>query len=171
MSSDPLRLVWDALDARDCHPKGRPYDFRAQCPAHDGKNRTSLHVAVGADGRAVVYCFAHGCTVEAICESLGMSVVDLFPDGHHRGRHFPAPRVRHSDFTGSAAAAANTLYALEKVREPWQLLLASDCPFCGSRGAWLTCDSNGRTEVDCPEGCTPDNYTQSLLGRLQEMFR
>ena len=47
--SDPLRTLWDALEARDCRPKGRAHDFRARCPAHDGDNPQSLHVSIGAD--------------------------------------------------------------------------------------------------------------------------
>lgn len=167
--SDPLQAVWNALEARDCHPRGRPYDFRASCPAHDGANRTSLHVAAGADGRAVLYCFARGCTVDAICSALGLDVRDLFPDGHHLGRRFSPPIVKRSDFKGPAGAVANTLYALERLGETWQVLLTSNCPFCKAPGAWLTADSTGRIDVDCPEACTPDNYTQSLLGRLQEI--
>ena len=169
MSSDPLRLVWDALEAHDCRPRGKPYDFRSRCPAHDGKNPTSLHVAIGADGRAVLHCFAHGCDAKAICDALGLTIYDLFPDGHHRGRHYSAPIVKRSDFKGPAAAVVNTLFALVKLDEKWQVLLASDCPFCGHPGAWLTADSTGRVDVDCTEGCTPQNYTGALLGHLQEI--
>jgi len=175
--SDPLQILWDALEAHDCRPKGKPHDFRARCPGHDGENRDSLHVGIGADGRAVLYCFARGCEVETITAALGLSVQDLFPDGHQRGRRYPSRPIRRSDFSGSAHTAANVLYALEKLEQPWLLILAGDCPYCGSQGAWLHVRSrgnvlangyvsDGRTDVDCPNGCSSDNYVQALLGRL-----
>jgi hypothetical protein len=171
VSSDPLRVVWDALAARECRPHGKQHDFRARCPGHDGTNRGSLHVAVGADGRAIVHCFAHGCSAEEICAGLGLSVADLFPDGHHRSRRAPAMAVRRSDFTGSAKGAADALYALSKIGANWDLMLSSDCPYCTAQGAWLRADSTGRLYIDCPEGCTTDQYTGALLGRAQEQTK
>jgi hypothetical protein len=178
--SDPLRTLWDALEAHGCRPKGKLHDFRARCPAHDGQNRQALHVAIGADGRAVVWCFAYQCEAEAITAALGLNVADLFPDGHERGRRRPSQPVKRSDFHGPGQIAANVLYALERVEEPWRLMLASDCPYCGSQGAWLNVrargsvlpngliDPDGRVELDCPNGCSSDNYVQALLGRLDE---
>ncbi len=178
--NDPLRTLWDALEARGCRPKGKAHDFRARCPAHNGENRDALHVAIGADGRAVVWCFAHQCEAEAITAALGLSVADLFPDGHHRARRLPSRPVRRSDFTGPAHIAANVLYALERLEEPWRLMLASDCPYCASRGAWLHVrsrvhvlangfhDDRGRVELDCPLGCSSDQYVQALLGALDK---
>ncbi len=168
MSSDPLRLVWDRLEAAGCRPHGKSYDFRARCPGHDGENREALHVAVGADGRAVVHCFAHGCDVDTIAGALGLNVRDLFPPGHHRAPRRQARPVRRSDFEGAARKAANVLYALEQVGEPWRLMIASDCPYCHSQGAWLLADSDGRVSVDCPTGCHDDKYVQALLGRLHD---
>jgi hypothetical protein len=178
--SDPLRILWDALEAHGCRPKGKPHDFRACCSAHDGENRDALHVAIGADGRAVVFCHAHQCEAEAIVAALGLGVADLFPNGHHRARRRASKPVRRSDFSGPAHIAANVLYALEQLEEPWRLMLAADCPYCGSPGAWLYVRSrrtvlangliapDGRTELDCPNGCSTDNYVQALLGRLEE---
>jgi hypothetical protein len=137
-------------------------------------------VTLGADGRAVLYCFAHGCPVEAIAGALGLGVQDLFPDGHRFARQWPSRPVTRSDFSGPAHTAANVLFALERLERPWRLLLASDCPYCGSPGAWLHVRSrgtvlanghiepDGRTEFDCPNGCDTDNYVQALLGRLRE---
>ena len=133
--SEPLQTLWDALEAHDCRPRGKPYDFRARCPAHDGQNREALHVSVGADGRAVLWCHAHQCDVETITAALGLSVQDLFPAGHRHARRRSSRPVRRSDFTGAAHTVANVLYALEQIEEPWRLLLASDCPYCGSQGA------------------------------------
>jgi hypothetical protein len=166
-SSDPLRLVWDALAARDYRPHGKAYDFRARCPGHNGTNRGSLHVSVGADGRAVLWCFAHQCPVETITAALGLSVPDLYPAGHHRARRLSPGPVRRSDFHGVAADVANSLYALSVLEERWQLMLTSDCPYCGAQGAWLRADSTGNIDADCPDGCDAHRYTGALLGELR----
>ena len=50
--SDPLGMVWDALEVGGYGPHGQPHDFRARCPGHDGDNATSLHVARGTGGGA-----------------------------------------------------------------------------------------------------------------------
>jgi len=84
MSGDPLRLLWDALEAHGCEPRGPEHELRARCPAHDGDNASALSVAIGADGRALVHCHAYGCEADAIAAALGLQVADLFPDGHHR---------------------------------------------------------------------------------------
>ncbi len=52
--------------------------YSACCPSHDDSN-PSLSVSEGLGGKVLINCFA-GCTVEAICESLGIGVVDLFPE-------------------------------------------------------------------------------------------
>jgi hypothetical protein len=167
VSGDPLRLLWDALEAHGCRPHGKPYEFRACCPGHDGDNRTALSVKVGADGRAVLWCHAHQCNVETITGALGLQVADLFPDGHHRGRRYPLRPVKRSDFRGGARHVANVLAALERLDEPWTLMLTSDCPYCGEPGAWLRA-SNDHVDVDCPGGCGPHEFTQALLGRLDD---
>jgi hypothetical protein len=167
VSADPLRLLWDALEAHGYQPHGKPYDFRARCPAHNGDNRTSFSVGVGADGRAVVWCHAHQCEAEKITAALGLSMADLFPDGHHRGRRYPLRPMKRSDFDGAARKVANVVYALEKLGERWTLMLACDCPYCGGPGTWLRADCD-HVDVDCPAGCGPDEFTQGLLGRLSE---
>ena len=165
VSADPLRLLRDALEDHGCQPRGSEYQFRARCPGHDGGNPTSLSVGIGADGRAVLWCHAHQCDVETITAALGLHVADLFPDGHHRGRRYPLRRLRRSDFTGTARSIANVLYALQKVGEPWTLMLTCACTYCGGPGAWLRA-VDGRVYVDCPAGCDAHAFTQSLLGRL-----
>lgn len=49
----------------------------ALCPAHEDKKQ-SLSVSEGDDGRILVHCHA-GCSVEAICNALGIEVKELFP--------------------------------------------------------------------------------------------
>jgi len=175
MSTDPLRVVWDALEARGCRPRGKPWDFRARCPVHgaEGGNPHSLHVQVGADDRAVLWCFARQCPVEAITDALGLSVSDLYPDGHDHARRRSLRPLRRSDFSGPALSAANVLHGLEQLGMSWQLMFTSVCPYCGSPGAWLRATSKGyvlgnglasegRVDADCPEGCTATNYVQAL---------
>ncbi len=52
--------------------------WQALCPAHDD-HKPSLSINQGTDGRALVHCHA-GCSVEAICEALGLTLRDLMPD-------------------------------------------------------------------------------------------
>jgi hypothetical protein len=165
MSGDPLRVLWDALEAHGCRPHGLEYDFRACCPGHGGDNPSALKVAVGADGRALLWCFAHQCDVEAITAALGLQVADLFPDGHYRGRRHPLRPVRRSDFDGIALTVANVLHALEGLGVDWRLMIASDCPYCGGPAAWLRA-SRDHVDADCPGGCDSHNYVQGLLASL-----
>jgi hypothetical protein len=163
--SDPLRTLWDALEGHGCRPRGEPYEFRARCPAHEGDNPTALQMAVGADGRALLWCHAHQCDVQAITATLGLQVADLFPDGHPRGRRYPLRPVMRSDFDGAAHKVANVLYALEQLDEEWTLMLTCRCPYCGKYGLWLRA-TDERVNVDCSGGCGPEEFTQALLGLL-----
>jgi hypothetical protein len=170
VSTDPLRLVRDALEARDCAPRGPDHAFRARCPVHGGANRTSLSIATGADGRAVVWCHAHQCDVREIAAALGLQVADLFPDGHRRGRSYAVQPLRRSDFRGIARDVANVLFSLEELGEEWALMLACACPYCGDPGAWLRAGAD-RVVIDCGGGCDSRAFTQALLGRLDERRR
>ena len=71
----------------------------ARCPAHDDHN-PSLSIDEGADGRALVKCWA-GCTVEAVLSAIGLSKKDLFPQGA-----FPKP-IRSGEPISSTAAATS----------------------------------------------------------------
>ena len=97
-----------------------------------------------------------------------VNVADLFPDGHRRARRFPPPVLKRSDFTGAAGGVANTLYALTKLEASWDLMLSTDCPFCGAQGTWLRANSTGTLNVDCPGGCDADRFVGALIGRMQE---
>jgi hypothetical protein len=167
VSSDPVRLLWDALEAGGYRPRGKEYEFRARCPAHDGDNPSSLSVGTGADGRAVLWCHAHQCKVEDIVGPIGLSVADLFPDGHHRGRRYPERPIRRCDFGGTARTVANVLFALEQLHENWTLMLGCPCPRCGDPGAWLRAFPD-RVYVDCSGPCGPQEFTTALVGRLDE---
>jgi hypothetical protein len=167
VSSDPFALVRDALETHGCRPRGSEYKFRARCPVHDGDNPSSLSVGVGSDGRAVLWCHAHQCDVQDITAALGLSVADLFPDGHHRGRRYPLRPVRRADFTGTALTVANVLHALDEIGQNWTLMLGTACPVCGDPGAWLRA-SRGRIWIDCAGPCDAREFTTALLGRLHE---
>jgi hypothetical protein len=176
--SDPLQLVWDALAAHGYRPRGKPHDFRARCPGHDGRNPTSLHVRLGADGRAVLFCFAHQCPADTITAAVGLTVADLFPPGHREARRHASLLLRTADFAGVARSFANVLYALEQAGEPWQGMLMFRCPACGHPGAWLRASHRaalgnghvppgGQIDADCPEGCDADAIAQALRARLR----
>jgi hypothetical protein len=51
--------------------------WSGRCPAH-GDRRASLSISEGEDCRALVKCHA-GCTVDAICAAVGLTVLDLMP--------------------------------------------------------------------------------------------
>jgi hypothetical protein len=176
--NEPLQALWAALETHGCRPRGKPHDFRARCPGHGGQSRDSLHASTFADGRAVLWCLAYQCDVETIVDAIGLTVTDLFPDGHHRARRLQPRPLKRSDFSGSAHTLANVLYALEQTSEPWQLMITTKCPSCGGPGAWVRArsagtvlangytDPDGRVDADCPSGCDAYAYTQALLGRL-----
>lgn len=66
--------------------------YIARCPSHSDRC-PSLSIAQGDDGRVLLYCFA-GCEVENICEAIGLTVGDLFPD---RQKLTPKARVELSE--------------------------------------------------------------------------
>ena len=63
--------------------------YTARCPAHDDHNN-SLSVGEGQDGRVLLKCFA-GCTPEAIVETMGLNMSDLFADSAKRGNGTSKP--------------------------------------------------------------------------------
>ena len=74
MTATPVELLLSKLP--DATTKGKGWS--ARCPAHEDR-RPSLSVSEGDDGRALVWCHA-GCTVEAICNAVGLRVADLMTD-------------------------------------------------------------------------------------------
>lgn len=52
--------------------------YMAKCPAHDDK-KASLSITKGDDGKILLHCHA-GCPTESICESLGLTMKDLFDE-------------------------------------------------------------------------------------------
>lgn len=54
---------------------GSPPQYSAKCPAHDDK-KASLSIKEAEDGKILLHCHAH-CTLEAICEALGITKRDI----------------------------------------------------------------------------------------------
>jgi hypothetical protein len=73
MSNTAIERVLSKLPDAKRNGKG----WSARCPAHEDRH-PSLSIATGDDGRALVNCHA-GCSVEAICEAVGLRVADLMP--------------------------------------------------------------------------------------------
>jgi len=67
------RLLSKLPDAKEAG-KG----WSARCPAHEDR-RASLSICEGNDGRALIHCHA-GCTPDAICAAVGLSLADLMPE-------------------------------------------------------------------------------------------
>jgi len=81
VAPDPLQNVLSRLEGVRNYGK----EYEARCPAHDDQH-TSLSVSLGDDRRVLIHCHA-GCTTEAICKALGLSLSDLFaPDSNSNGR-------------------------------------------------------------------------------------
>lgn len=174
---DPLQAVWDALERGGYAPRGPRHDFRARCPAHDGDNASSLHVSVGADGRALLRCFARECAAEDIAAVLDLAITDLFPPGHRRARRRRLPEASRSSFTGNARTVANVLAAVDRLGADWYLELRADCMHCGSpaalvvaspRSVFLSCPSDVGAEELGYTPCTLDQFTQALAARLED---
>ncbi|TWU28412.1 DUF3987 domain-containing protein [Bythopirellula polymerisocia] len=67
----PVERVLETLPDAKQGGKG----WSACCPAHEDR-RASLSINEGEDGRALIKCHA-GCTVEEICDAMGLTVLDL----------------------------------------------------------------------------------------------
>src|SRR5262245_33381937 len=91
-TAPPYEHIWytaaacaEALDARKCGAH-----WRAKCPAHAGKNPTSLKIGEGLDRYGnpctTLHCFAQGCHIEDICAAMGMKVNNLFSVDRHYAR-------------------------------------------------------------------------------------
>ncbi len=63
-----LQDVLDHLE--DVTERGEEY--RAPCPAHDGKTMDSLSVKLGDNGKPVVYCHSQGCSYQEVLTALGL---------------------------------------------------------------------------------------------------
>ena len=53
--------------------------FQAKCPCRDDDDNPSFSVSEGKDGKVVVYCHAGRCDTEKACQSMGLTLSDLYP--------------------------------------------------------------------------------------------
>jgi hypothetical protein len=72
------------------HVSKRGDSYRARCPAHDGKNTSTLKITEVDDRRILVHCF-HGCGASEVMEAIGMEMTDLMPE---RLTHHATPEQR-----------------------------------------------------------------------------
>jgi hypothetical protein len=164
VGSDPLQTVWVALDQAGCDPHGDGWKFRARCPAHSGENRESLSVGIGADGRALIYCHAHGCDLDRILSAIGLAAPDLFPAGHHKARR-RTPLKGGASFMGQLR---ELLVMLDDGRE-FYAEVRTDCPHCGSPACLLQVTDHSII-VSCPGDQVSEGlgYTACTLGQYRE---
>lgn len=142
--TDPLQVVYDALETHGCNPTGETWKFKARCPAHEDRT-PSLYVDEGADGRVLLRCFV-GCTARQIVDALNLRMADLFPDGHRK-----APR-RPPAITRAPAPVEALLRALTRAGLAWSGVVNSPCPYCDDPSVWWRVSPAG-IDVECPQGC------------------
>ena len=70
----------------------KPGSALALCPAHEDRTNASLSVREGADGRALLKCFA-GCKTPDIVSALGLVMRDLYPYEGGTSAPIRKPRV------------------------------------------------------------------------------
>lgn len=79
MSGGPITRVLDSLyQVTGTQPQRNGRGWISRCPGHDDR-RPSLSIAEGRDGCVLLTCHA-GCTLDAICDALGIKKFELFPD-------------------------------------------------------------------------------------------
>ena len=64
--------------ADQLHARRSGAGWIGRCPAHEDRS-PSLSIREGDDGRVLLHCFA-GCSIESICEAVGLKVSYLFPE-------------------------------------------------------------------------------------------
>lgn len=74
--------------AERLHARHSGAGWIARCPAHEDRS-PSLSIGEGRNGKVLLHCFG-GCTSEAVCDSLGLSLADLFSE---LGASQPKPRL------------------------------------------------------------------------------
>ena len=161
--------MYAALEAAGCEPRGPAHDFSTRCPAHEDRS-PSLSVREGADGRAVLWCFA-GCDIEDVIRALELSWTDLFPDGHRR-----APRARQPRLV-SEPALASAKRVLEAAGHEWRptaepdMVIVNECPACRMPDVWFF-DDGHRLRGSCwRSGCSSTAILDALGDAVAEKGR
>jgi hypothetical protein len=97
LASDPIREVLAHLP--DAKKSGN--GWMAKCPAHEDR-RASLSISAGDNGAVLIRCHA-GCSIEAICDRMGLAVKDLFPPREsHRNNGAARKIVAEYDYLNAA---------------------------------------------------------------------
>lgn len=87
----PIDLLLDRLDRVK---QTRPDRWQAICPAHDDRS-PSLVITETPDGTILIKCWA-GCPADAIVESVGLNLRDLFPKSFDGQDYRPSNAPRYS---------------------------------------------------------------------------
>ncbi len=72
-NTDPLNLLLSRLE----NVKQAGDGWRACCPAHDSKSRSTLSIKLGDEGRVLLHDHA-GCSALDVVHALGLELSDLF---------------------------------------------------------------------------------------------
>ena len=70
--------IEDILSRFEGVEQSGPDNWMARCPAH-GDSNPSLSITLKPDGKVLMHCFT-GCTVEEICQAVGLKMSDLMPE-------------------------------------------------------------------------------------------
>lgn len=180
MPYDPQRSWWDALEQGGYEPHGQLHDFRARCPLCASNNPEALHVFVGADGRAVPWCFACQGKFADVARAAGLHPRDSFPAGHHSAhrRSLDEP-VRFYDFAGPARTVAQVLLGLCDMGGEWYVEVRCDCAHCGSPAALIQARSDlDKVLISCPgddvaeelgyTACTFRQFSEALAAQVED---
>ncbi len=169
-ATDPLHTVWKALDRHGCQPHGELHSFRARCPACEGNSCDSLAVNVGADGRALIWCFRCQRSAVEIAAAVGLTPYDLFPAGHRYGNPFlTLPEASRSEFAGNARTAVNVIKGLDDAELLDRTeIIARECPYCGHPHARVVIPNEGQPFVHCESGCSWRGFSLALAGLVAD---
>jgi hypothetical protein len=97
--------------------------WQAKCPAHDDRS-PSLSIREGELG-VLLHCFA-GCSLNTICEALGLMVRDLFYSNEQDSRAWrKASRAREADRRAREQAQRKRGLGIDVAREAEQLIRAA----------------------------------------------
>lgn len=132
----PLEYVIQCLSSRGCNPRRNGSGYTAKCPSHDD-HKPSLTIGAGADGRVLLNCHA-GCSLDDICNVLGLQPRDLF--------HKPASSGANRDGWDSLQELSSWLLAKTGAHDVtvYQYRLSTGSP----AGAAIRLDFNdGRKDI------------------------
>lgn len=97
------------------NPQRNGNNYSARCPAHEDRN-PSLSVSETQDSKLLIKCHA-GCTLEDICNTLGIKPYDLFPHKvkYHTKKYCPSQRQAKIEYIYTDA---DGVHLYKKVRLP-----------------------------------------------------